>query len=234
MTARKTILVTGANKGIGLEACRQLARGGFHVLMGCRDVKKGEDACAGIVREGGKAELVLLDVSSESSIGKAAQAVRQKADSLHALVNNAGIFLERDAEGLEFNAADIVRTFETNTLGPLLTARAFTPLLEQARGAHIVNVSSGMGQLSDMREGSIGYRISKAGLNAVTRILSAELSDKRIHVNSICPGWVKTDMGGTGASRTPEQGADTIVWLASGEAGPVSGGFYRDRKMIPW
>jgi NAD(P)-dependent dehydrogenase (short-subunit alcohol dehydrogenase family) len=232
--AQKTVLVTGANKGIGFEVCRELGQKGFRVMMGCRDEEKGKKACAILTGEGHKTELVLIDTSSESSIASAAQAVQKKTGHLDALVNNAGIFLESNSEGLQFSREIILRTFETNTLGPLLAARAFLPLLEQAEGSHIVNVSSGMGQLSDMREGSIGYRISKTALNAVTCILAAELSDRHIYVNSVCPGWVRTDMGGAEAQRTPAQGADTIVWLASGEAGAVTAGFYRDRQMIPW
>ncbi|NBO19348.1 MAG: SDR family oxidoreductase [Proteobacteria bacterium] len=229
----RTALVTGGNKGIGYEVCRQLGARGVQVFLAARNESAGTAAAKKLQAEGHKVQFIALDVSSESSILAAAAELRRHTGQLHALVNNAGIFLERDAQGLEFDAANILATFQTNTLGPLLMARAFAPLMTAASGAQLVNVSSGMGQLHDMREGSIAYRISKTALNAVTRILSCELSDSAISVNSVCPGWVKTDMGGPGAHRTLQHGADTIVWLAMGES-RATGKFFRDRAEIPW
>lgn len=232
MTSR-VALVTGGNKGIGLEVCRQLGAHGMRVFLAARNQESAEAAVRQLCAEGHNVEFLPMNMSSESSIAAAAAALATRTDTLHALVNNAGIFLERTAQGLEFDTANIMATFQTNTLGPLLAARAMLPLLQAAKGADIVNVSSGMGQLYDMREGSIGYRLSKTALNAVTRILSSELSDSAVRVNSVCPGWVKTDMGGLGAQRDVQQGADTIVWLATGEV-KATGKFYRDRKEIPW
>lgn len=230
----KTALVTGGNKGIGFAACRGLAEKGFHVFLGSRDAERGRHACEKL-HQAGYQEVTLLeiDVSNMHSIETAAKKLMSQTDSVHALVNNAGVYLDRSATGLTVSPQIILETFNTNTLGALLLTRELVPLLEKAKGAEVINVSSGMGQLEDMGGDSAAYRISKTSLNAVTRILAHELAEKKIHVNSICPGWVKTEMGGDSAPRTVEQGADTIVWLATGE-GKASGGFFRDRKKISW
>jgi NAD(P)-dependent dehydrogenase (short-subunit alcohol dehydrogenase family) len=230
----KTALVTGGNKGIGLAACKGLAEKGFRVFLASRDEARGKDAVASLARTGLKTvEWIRLDVASPESINAAAKELSAKTESLDVLVNNAGVYLDQSADGLTVDPKIILETFGTNTLGPLLVTRAVLPLLEKS-GAQVINVSSGMGQLSDMNGGSAAYRISKTALNAVTRILATELAGKHIRVNSVCPGWVKTDMGGKGAPRTTEQGADTIVWLATGGAAGGSGGFYRDRKAMAW
>lgn len=200
--------------------------------MGSRDAARGQKAVDALQHM--KVTLLVLDVSRRESIQEAARQLASQVDHLDVLVNNAGVYLDKQAAGLEVDPDVILDTFSTNTLGPLLVTRALAPLLAKAGGAQVINVSSGMGQLSEMEGGSAGYRISKAGLNAVTRVLAKEFADKGVAVNSICPGWVKTDMGGAGAHRTPEQGADTIVWLASGQAGNKSGHFFRDRKQIAW
>jgi NAD(P)-dependent dehydrogenase (short-subunit alcohol dehydrogenase family) len=157
------------------------------------------------------------------------------------LVNNAGVMIDGRSwfpRGLpsvfEAKIETLRETMETNVYGALRVTQALRPLLpDTGDGARIINVSSGMGQLCEMNGGHAGYRISKTGLNALTRILADELKDTAIRVNSICPGWVKTDMGGPRAERAPEQGADTIVWLATDPHVPT-GGFFRDRKAIPW
>jgi NAD(P)-dependent dehydrogenase (short-subunit alcohol dehydrogenase family) len=229
----KTALVTGGNRGIGYAACKELAGKGFRVFLGSREFGKGEEACARL-REAGvtQVEPLELDVGDEQSIRAAVEKLAARTKKLDVLVNNAGVYLDQSADALTVTPDAILTTFRTNTLGPLLLTRALAPLL--AGEGQVINVSSGMGQLDDMQGGSAAYRISKTALNAVTRILSAELAAQHIHVNSICPGWVHTDMGSASAPRTPEQGADTIVWLAGGGAGHASGGFYRDRKAIAW
>jgi NAD(P)-dependent dehydrogenase (short-subunit alcohol dehydrogenase family) len=154
-------------------------------------------------------------------------------------VNNAGISIDGEDSG-DADASSVMgakvetlrRTMEVNVYGALRVTQALLPLMPKD-GARIINVSSGMGQLSEMNGGWPAYRVSKTALNALTRIFADELKDTRIRVNSICPGWVKTDMGGAGATRTPQQGADTIVWLATEKDVPT-GGFFRDRKPIPW
>lgn len=228
----KTALVTGGNKGIGLAVCKGLADKGFRVFLGSRDAKKGQQAVDGLRNK--NITLLEIDVSNAESIQAAAKTLAAQTDKLDALVNNAGVYLDQSADALTVGTDIILATFETNTLGALMVTRAVLPLLKKAGHGQIINVSSGMGQLSDMNGGSAAYRISKTALNAVTRILATELGKYHIHVNSVCPGWVKTEMGGKNAPRSVEQGADTIVWLAAGEAGHASGGFFRDRKPLAW
>lgn len=233
----QTALVTGANRGIGLETCRQLGRRGFTVLLTSRNVEKGRDAAESLRSEGLRVHHHQLDVTDTGSITECAERVKGDFGHLNVLVNNAGIMLDSSKRGASIFQADpqlLRESFQTNTLGPLLVAQALVPLMRKAGSGRIVNVSSSMGQLSGMDGQYPGYRISKTALNAVTCILARELADTRIKVNSVCPGWVRTDMGGRSAPRTPEQGADTIVWLATLPDDGPSGGFFQDRKPIPW
>lgn len=229
--SQKTALVTGANKGIGRAVARQLATRGFRVIIGARKPAAGKKAAAEIPG----AEFLELDVTDAGSIARAANDLATRVDHLDVLVNNAGICGDREADALTV-PADLVRhTFETNTLGALLVTQAMVPLLEKAAGgARIVNVSSGAGALHDMESWAPAYSISKTALNAVTRQCAAVLRGRHIAVNAVCPGWVRTDMGGEGAPRSVEQGADTIVWLAAEAPAKQTGGFYRDRKSTPW
>lgn len=233
METRKTAVVTGANRGIGYETARQLAKRGWHVFAACRTPEKAKQAARSLQAERLTVEPLVMDVSNPDSIKAAAQDLSLHVDCVHALVNNAGIYLDQQSRGIDADPDVVITTFQTNALGPLLVARALLPLMEKAGGAQVINVSSGMGQLTDMNGHAAGYRMSKVALNAVTRMLAEELAPAKISVNSICPGWVRTDMGSDRAPRTPEQGADTIVWLAAGEAG-ATGSFFRDRKVIPW
>lgn len=235
----KTAVVTGANRGLGLETCRQLAGLGLTVILTSRDAQKGEAAAAGLRKAGAEVRFHPLDVTDPQSIRRLADFVETEFGRLDMLVNNAGVFLdpvdspEPDAASVFRADLDIVRrSMETNVYGPLLLCQALVPLM---RGyGRIVNVSSGMGQLTEMNGGCPGYRFSKVALNALTRILADELQHTRIKVNSLCPGWVRTDMGGPNADRPVEEGADTIVWLATLPDDGPSGGFFRDRKPIPW
>ncbi len=244
-------LVTGANRGLGLETCRQLARKGYQVLLGSRDETKGQAAAKKLQNEDLDVTELLIDVESAESIEQAVARIQREHERLDALVNNAGVFLDNtrdnaspDNEDISTSALEvpieiIKKTIATNVFGAYQLIQKLAPLMiETAKqsGAHccVVNVSSGMGQLSEMNGAYPGYRISKTALNAVTRIFSEELAGHRIFVNSVCPGWVKTDMGGPGAELTPEQGADTIVWAATlADDGPT-GGFFRERKRIDW
>lgn len=235
----KIAVVTGANRGLGLETCRQLARLGLTVVLTSRDPKKGEAAAAGLRKAGAEVRFHPLDVTDPQSIHRLAKYVEAEFGRLDVLVNNAGVFLD-PLDSPEPGAASVFRTdldivrrsMETNVYGPLLLCQALVPLMQ--RYGRIVNVSSGMGQLTEMNGCCPGYRFSKTALNALTRILADELQDTRIKVNSLCPGWVRTDMGGPNADRPVEQGADTIVWLATLPDDGPSGGFFRDRKPIPW
>jgi NAD(P)-dependent dehydrogenase (short-subunit alcohol dehydrogenase family) len=230
---RAVALVTGANRGIGFEICHQLARRGIHVILTSRDESKGKAAHQKLVREGLDAGYHQLDVTDSASIERLAGHVRQAHGRLDILVNNAGVHL--DDRGVLKADFDTVRaTMETNVNGPWRLAQALMPLMVRQKYGRIVNLSSGMGQLSDMGRESPAYRLSKTALNALTCMLAAELRGTDILVNSMCPGWVWTDMGGAGAPRSVEQGADTAIWLATLPEGGPSGGFFRDREPIPW
>lgn len=219
-------LVTGANRGIGREIATQLVRDhGFQVLAGARDVAS-IDAGEGIVA-------VELDVTDAASVDAARERIEADPGRLDVLVNNAGIY------GASTAAADYPlelarEVIETNTFGPWRLIQAFLPLLHDGASPRIVNVSSGAGQLAEMNGGYTAYRISKAGLNALTRTVAEDEQGSRILVNSMCPGWVRTDMGGANAPRSVEQGADTAVWLATLPDGGPNGGFFRNREPIPW
>jgi NAD(P)-dependent dehydrogenase (short-subunit alcohol dehydrogenase family) len=235
MSEKRIAVVTGGNRGIGFEIARQLGKAGYCVVLTARDPQKGEAAADKLRGEQLDVTFHLLDVADERSIGAFAAWLKDAHGRCDVLVNNAGILPDPRGTRLADTAPATVRAaFETNALAPLLLIQAVLPLMRKRKHGRIVNVSSGLGQLSDMSTGSIGYRLSKTALNAVTRIAAAEARGTDILVNSACPGWVKTDMGGPGASRTVEQGADTAVWLATLPAGGPTGGFFRDRKPIPW
>jgi len=229
----KTALVTGANKGIGYEVARQLAGKGFQVFVGARNLEAGQKAVAKIAEEGGKAIFLEIDVADNPSVTVAAREFAKAADHLDVLVNNAGIIVDGDDAILEITDEQLRRTLETNTLGALRVTRAFVPLLRKSKAPRVINVSSGGGQLTGGADGwSPAYCISKTALNGVTSQLATALP--KFAVNSVCPGWVRTDMGGQGASRSVEEGADTIVWLAADAPQKLTGKFLRDRKEIPW
>jgi len=230
----KTALVTGANKGIGFEVARLLAAKNWQVILTARRRDAGEKAVAALQKSGGTASFVELDVTDPASVAKAAREVARHVDHLDALVNNAGVVEDRDQSILELDLDLLRRTLDTNTIGQLRVAQAFFPLLAKSDSPRIINVSSGAGQLSDMGTWAPAYSISKAALNAVTVALDAALQGKGVAVNSVCPGWCRTDMGGPGAPRSAEQGADTIVWLATEAPRDLTGKFLRDRKVIPW
>ncbi len=232
---KRIALVTGANRGIGFEICRQLAKRGLHVVLASRDAARGR-AAAGVLRgEGLEVETRTLDVTSARSIKALAAWVAKRHGRLDVLVNNAGILIDpRGSRFLDSKVKTYRDTLETNLFGPLILCQALAPLMRKNGYGRIVNLSSGQGQLSDMGTGTPAYRISKTALNALTRILAAEFKGANVLVNSMCPGWVKTDMGGPEAPRTPEQAAATAVWLAMLPDGGPSGSFFRDRKPIAW
>jgi NAD(P)-dependent dehydrogenase (short-subunit alcohol dehydrogenase family) len=229
----KKALITGANKGIGHEVARQLAAKGFHVFVGARNAKAGHKATEEIAKKCGQATFLEIDVADSDSVTKAAREFSNIEDHLDVLVNNAGIIVDGDDAILEISDDLFQKTLETNTLGALRVTRAFVPLLRKSEAPRVINVSSGGGQLTGGADGwAPAYCISKTALNGVTVQLAAALP--KFAVNSVCPGWVRTDMGGQKASRSVEEGADTIVWLASEAAHDLTGKFLRDRKEIPW
>src|SRR5215469_14919916 len=229
----KTALITGANKGIGHEVARQLAAKGFHVFVGARNAKAGHKAAEEITKKCGKATSLEIDVADNDSVTKAAHEFSNIEDHLDVLVNNAGIIADGDEAILEISDDLFRKTLETNTLGSLRVMRAFTPLLRKSKAPRVINVSSSSGQLTGGADGwAPAYCISKTALNGVTVQLAAALP--KFAVNSVCPGWVRTDMGGESANRSVEEGADTIVWLAAEAPHELTGKFLRDRKEIPW
>ena len=229
----KTALITGANKGIGYEVARQLAVKGFHVFIGARNRDAGRKAVDQITKKGGKATFLEIDVADNASVTAAVREFAKAADQLDVLVNNAGIMVDGDDAILEVSDELVRKTLETNTLGALRVTRAFASLLAKSRAPRVINVSSGGGQLTGGADGwAPAYCISKTALNGVTSQLATALP--KFAINSVCPGWVRTDMGGRNATRSVEEGADTIVWLAVDAPQNLTGKFLRDRKEIPW
>ena len=239
MSELKVAVVSGANRGLGLETCRQLAAQGLTVFLTSRNPEKGAAEAERLRRKGGDVRFHPLDVTSKESIRGLADEIHTQTGRLDILVNNAGIFPDPfPGDGKGSNSVfdsdiDIIRmAIDTNTFGPLMLSRALIPLMDGY--GRVVNVSSGMGQLSDMNGCCPGYRLSKVSLNALTRIFADELKDTEVKVNSVCPGWVRTDMGGKEADLSPQEGAEGIVWLATLPDDGPTGGFFRFREPIPW
>ena len=227
-------LVTGANKGIGHEIARQLAQKGITVLLDARDAARGQDACDALARLKLDVHFLPLDQTVPASIASAAAYIQTRFHRLDILINNAAIMLDKGPEP-SLMSLDILRsTLETNLCGAVAVTQALLPLLRQSPAGRIVNVSSCGGQLSVVNYFSPAYQISKASLNSFTVLLAHELRSTKIKVNCVCPGWVKTSMGGTAAPLTAEQGADTPVWLATlPDEGPT-GGFFHKRGVMAW
>jgi NAD(P)-dependent dehydrogenase (short-subunit alcohol dehydrogenase family) len=234
MSIAKTAIVTGANRGIGLEIARQLAKEGIRVVMGSRDPLKGERACASL-KAGELAVSHQLDVCDTRSVRRFVDFVEKEFGAPAILVNNAGTYPEStEARLVDVKTSVWRETIETNLLGAVRLCRDVVPLMQRVAYGRIVNISSGLGQLSQMGAGSPAYRVSKAALNALTVTLAAEVKGQGILVNSMSPGWVRTDMGGDQAPRSVEEGAETAVWLALLPSTGPTGKFFRDRKPIPW
>jgi len=234
MAEQRIALVTGGNRGIGMEVCRQLATLGIRVIMGSRDQEKGVAAAKQLTAGGLLIEVRQLDVASVQNVRECMNWVRRDIGRLDILVNNAGIMLEEDEDD-PLEELEIVRdTMQTNVYGPFLLSRLAVPIMKSRRYGRIVNLSSGMGSLVEIGAGYFAYRLSKAGINVLTRVVAAETEGMGILVNSVDPGWVQTGMGGRSATRTVEKGAETVVWLATlPDSGPT-GTFFRDRKPIAW
>lgn len=228
----KIALITGGNKGIGFAAAHQLAQQGFHVFIAARDATRGQQAVEKLTGESLSAELVRLDVTDADSIHEAAKMVGEKHGVLDVLVNNAAVNLDEGNDVLSISADAFRQTFESNVFGPLQVTQAFWPLLQNSDSPRVVNVSSGLGRLYDMENSMPSYSVSKTALNALTRQF-AGLGKDKVAVNSICPGWVRTDMGGPNASRTPDQGAAIIVKLATMD-NPPTGHYLNDEGEIGW
>ena len=239
---KRVALVTGANKGIGFEIARQLASQGIIALMGARDSQRGAAAAGQLQSDGLDAHFIEIDVTRAVSIEAAIGKIRDDFGRIDALVNNAGIMIDTGSDILELDPGILQNTLETNAFGPLLLAQACVPVMRANGYGRIVNMASTLGSLTDIANPDSSYaslavpayRLSKTALNAITVMLAKELRGTNILVNSACPGWVRTEMGGDQAPLTPEQGAETPVWLATLPDGGPTGGFFRERQPIPW
>ena len=236
MSQKPVAIVTGANRGLGLETSRRLAILGYTVILTARREPEGRAAAAALAAAGHAVHFQPLEVTDESSIQALAEVVRGLG-RLDLLVNNAGIVPDPmpgtpQASVFQADLETVRRALETNTLAPLRLCQVLIPLM-RGRG-RVVNVSSGMGQLSEMNGGCPGYRLSKVALNALTRIFADELRDTGVKVNSVCPGWVRTDLGGQRAPLSVEEGAEGILWAATLPDDGPSGGFFRNGQPIPW
>lgn len=232
MNEQRVALVSGGNRGIGREVARQLAELGYAVVIGSRDFAQGKKVAEDL---GEHVVAVQLDVTDNESIESAIASVGDEFGRLDVLVSSAGIIGGGwSTSAVDVDLDEVREVLDTNLFGAWRLTQAALPLMRRNSYGRVVNISSGMGQLSDMGGHSPAYRVSKTGLNALTRILTEELGEENILVNSVCPGWVRTDMGGSNATRSVEEGADTPVWLATLPDDGPRGGFFRDRQPIPW
>ena len=230
----RVALVTGANRGLGLETARQLLARGLNVALAGRDGRALEHALGSLGRVDERAMTVHMDVTDPSSIRIAQRVVAERFGGVDVLVNNAAVLLFESEDVLAIPPDAYRRTFETNVFGAIEAARVFVPEMAAAGYGRVVNVSSGAGQLARMSDYAPAYSMSKTALNAFTRILAHTYRDSGVLVNSVDPGWVRTDMGGPSAPRSPQQGADTIVWLATLPDDGPTGLFFHDRRPIDW
>lgn len=229
----KNILVTGANKGIGYEISRQTGKKGFHVIISGRNESGLSAALESLKNEGISAEMLIMDVGIDESVKAAAEIMKTKRMIFDAIINNAAIALKEDRSVVEMNREILSATINTNSYGPMRIIQAFLPLLSIP--GRIINISSTVGSMSEPVGGwSPAYGLSKTLLNAITRQMAFSLQEKNISVNAVCPGWVRSDMGGKAAPRSLEKGAETPVWLASEAPPDLTGKFFRDKAVIGW
>ncbi len=239
---QRVALVTGANRGIGFAIAEQLARAGLKVIIGARNEKNGREAQKQLVTQGLDVHFTLLDVTDRTSITAAIGRVDDTFRRLDVLVNNAGIMVDAESDILELPLTLLHNTLETNSFGPLLLSQGFAPIMSRNQYGRIVNISSSLGALTEIANPessyaniqSPAYRLSKTMLNGITALMARELHKKNILVNAVCPGWVRTDLGGPQAPVSPEEAAKTPVWLATLPDDGPTGGFFREHQPIPW
>jgi NAD(P)-dependent dehydrogenase (short-subunit alcohol dehydrogenase family) len=227
----RVALVSGGNRGIGLEVCRQLAGSGYTVVIGSRDEEKGRVAAEGLE---GNVVPHQLDVADAGSVERMAPFIENEFGRLDILVNNAAISNDEGQRGVDADLDRVKEALEANLFGAWRLCEMAIPLMRRNRYGRIVNVSTGLAALEDMGGGSPGYRVSKTALNVLTRILASELRGSGILVNAVNPGWVQTEMGGFGATRSVEEGAEALVWAATLPNSGPTGGFFRDRQPVAW
>ena len=238
----KIALVTGANKGLGFEISKQLAKQEIQVILGARDIAKGQEAADKLKQQGLDVYPLTLDINNVESIQNAVNTIQEKFGTLHILVNNAGVMLDWTTSVSDVGLDTLTQTLQTNLYGAFQLCQLCIPLMKAAGYGRIVNMSSTLGSLTDMSDpnspydGILGpsYRLSKTALNAVTALFARELRGTNILINSACPGWVQTDMGSETAPLSVEEGADTPVWLATLPDGGPNGGFFNSRKPVAW
>ena len=236
---RKVAIVTGANRGLGHALTKALAEDDYKVFMVGRNKVEIDNASMKLQEAGLNVEGFEADVSKSRHVTALSSYVQSQFDHLDLLINNAGVIIEPgglDSQVTCFtiNPDLVEEAYAINSVGALRMVQAFYDLLIKARQPRIVNVSSGMGALSEMKGGWPAYRMSKAAMNALTGVLAADLEGTRVKVNSVCPGWVRTDMGGPNAGRSIEEGIEGILWAARLDADGPTGGFFRDGKPIAW
>jgi NAD(P)-dependent dehydrogenase (short-subunit alcohol dehydrogenase family) len=228
---KRTVLVTGGNRGIGLAIVRSLAKLGYSVLLGSRDLKAGESAAASLRENSHDVSALYLDLTIAATIDAALNNIKKSGRSVDALVNNAGVLHEKPI--LDLTDSEIAESITVHLTGPIRLIRGLAPNMIARGYGRIVNISSGWGSFAEGLDGPGDYGVTKAALNALTVRLSKELPSS-VKINAMCPGWVRTRMGGSSAPRTPDEGADTAVWLATLPSDGPTGGFFRDRKLIEW
>jgi NAD(P)-dependent dehydrogenase (short-subunit alcohol dehydrogenase family) len=235
MPEKRTALVTGANRGMGLEVAQQLTARGMTVLLGSRDSKDGEAARSSLpTTDRDHVKVCQIDVADAEVTTRAIKDLISQFGAIDVLVNNAGIYPDEDTPGLSIDSKVVRAAFETNAVGALRLSQMLVPGMIKRGWGRVVNVSSGYGQMKSMGSGVLAYRVSKAALNMMTIIIADEVRGKGVLVNAADPGWVRTRMGGSGAPRSIEQGADTVIWLATLPDDGPTGGFFHDRKPISW
>lgn len=235
MDTQKIALVTGAKRGLGFATSERLAEKGYTVVMVGRGIRDIESASQKLKDKKLNVLAFDCDTTKEKDVAKLAIWIAEKFGKLDVLVNNAGVFPEEmgSSDVFKTDIALVARTFETNTLGTMMVTNALADLLKKSGDARVVNVSSGMGQLSEMNGSYPAYRLSKTAMNALTRIYAEDFGDS-VKVNSVCPGWVRTEMGGAGADRSIEEGIAGIIWAATLPANGPTGGFFRDGERLDW
>ncbi|MGZ6507277.1 MAG: SDR family NAD(P)-dependent oxidoreductase [Tumebacillaceae bacterium] len=226
-------LVTGSNRGIGLELVKQLAASGYHVVLGSRRAN-AEEISDSLRAQGFDVSFLLLDVDDLDSINHAARIIEEQHGRIDVLINNAGVYLDEGIGLLDVPIDVLEKTMKTNLMGPYYLSRAILPMMQKQKYGRIVNISSGYGSMEEMRhQGTGAYKLSKLALNGMTQLLAVEVSGN-VKINAVCPGWVRTDMGGPHASRSVEDAVKSILWLVTlDEKGP-HGGFFRDGQPISW
>ncbi|MCK0509484.1 SDR family oxidoreductase [Aromatoleum anaerobium] len=236
MESRIISVISGASRGLGRAAAYRLATMPGHLVIAtARNPADLAPLCSKLELSGHSLETFRLDVTEDASAGALRDWIMERFGRVDVLINNAGVLLDRYSTSILELPIDTLRaTLETNLFGALRVSQALLPLMRASRAGRVVNLASGMGQLAEMEAGAPAYRISKTALNALTRILATEMAEYGIKVNSVCPGWCRTDLGGAEAPRSPEEGIDSVVWLATLPDDGPTGGFFRDRQPIPW